>query len=495
MFSPIEIHKDTQKQKPLYRQIAEGIISQIESGTLPAGSRLPTVRELAEQLSVTRVTAHNAYNELRARGWIDATVGRGTFVIGPPSTPSDYSEVITSQTTPDKVMEDITRLSGLPGSRSLAMAEPDSSMYPIEEMARILSSLASTYKDLLHYGSSQGDLQLRNEISKLLAERHIVAKPDEILLTTGVTQGLSIVTTALCERGDKVLVEQPTYLGFLGLLQSCGVEPIAVPLDDKGLRLDYLERILLRERPRFLYTVPSFQNPTGICMSEERRSGLLSLAEEYGLFILEDDIYGYLDYDRVAPLPLRSRDPANLVVYVNSFSKVLYPGLRVGFIAPPAALRDRLLSHLRVRELCAPPLLQRALAEFIRRGLFTSHLERVLPVYRKRRDATLEALERFMPEDVRWTHPEGGYCVWVTLPEGVDRNHLYRSALSRGMAYTPGEVFLTGSESGGHLRLCFASREERVIRDAVSMLASIIKEPMSREAALRAPFTEAKPIV
>jgi DNA-binding transcriptional MocR family regulator len=392
-------------------------------------------------------------------------------------------------------MADITRLSGLPGSRSLAMAEPDSSMYPIEEMARILSSLAGAYKDLLHYGSSQGDFQLRHEISKLLADRSIPVKPDEILLTTGVTQGLSIVTTALCERGDKVLVEQPTYLGFLGLLQSCGVEPVAVPLDDQGLRLEHLERILVRERPRFLYTVPSFQNPTGICMSEQRRSGLLSLAEEYGLFILEDDIYGFLDYDRVAPQSLKSRDPDNLIIYVNSFSKVLYPGLRVGFIAPPPALGERLLSHLRVRELCAPPLLQRALAEFLRRGLFASHLERVLPVYRRRRDATLEALERFMPEEVQWTHPEGGYCIWLTLPEGTDRTHLYRSALSRGIAYTPGEVFLSESERGGHLRLCFASREESVIRDAVSKLAVIIKESMSREPTLRSPLSEAKTIV
>ena len=495
MFTGFEIQKDVKKKTPLYLQIAQEIIRGIENGTLPRGSRLPTVRELADQLSVTRVTAHNAYAELKSKGWIDATVGRGTFVIGPPSTPSDLADAVSLQTTPDKVMEDITRLSALPGSRSLAMAEPDPSMYPTHEMSRILSSFSVANEELFHYGSSRGDLQLRLEISKLLAERDIPAKPDAILLTTGVTQGLSIVTTALCERGDKVLVEQPTYLGFLGLLESCGVEPIGIPLDNEGPRLDHLERILLRERPRLLYTVPSFQNPTGICMSKQRRAGLLSLAEEYGLYILEDDIYGYLDYDRVVPQSLKSADPGNLVIYVNSFSKVLFPGLRVGYIAPPIPLTERLLTHLRVRELCAPPLLQRALAEFLRRGLFTSHLERVLPVYRRRRDATLEALAQFMPQEVQWTNPEGGYCIWVTLPEEVDRTDLYRSALSRGIAYTPGDVFLSEPAKGGHMRLCFASRGESVIRDAVAMLAAIIKESLSRESTLQSAMFEAKTIV
>jgi 2-aminoadipate transaminase len=197
----------------------------------------------------------------------------------------------------------------------------------------------------------------------------------------------------------------------------------------------------------------------------------------------------------VAPLPLKARDTNNLVIYVNSFSKVLLPGLRVGYIVPPAALKEQLLSHLRVRELCAPPLLQRTLAEFLRKGLFKKHLEKVFPVYRKRRDATLAALAELMPEDVRWTMPEGGYCIWVTLPEDVDRTALYREALSRGVAYTPGEVFLAEREKGGHMRLCFASREEKVIREAVSIIATIIKESMGRESTLPSAVLEAKTIV
>lgn len=491
----IHIDRGIKEKFPLYLQIADGIIRAVDGGALSRGSRLPTVRDLAEQVGVTRVTVHNAYNELRSRGWIEATVGRGTFVAGPPLSSSAPVEAISSEITPDKVMADLLQLSHLSDTRSLAISEPDPQLYPAHEFLRLFRSLEKDAVELFQYGAYQGDSQLCQELSGLLAEKGVRAKPDDIVVTNGVTQGLSMVTAALCERGDKVLVEQPTYLGFLGMLESYGMEPIGVPLDEEGPRLDHLERILTRDRPRFFYTVPSFQNPTGICMSQKRRARLLSLAAEYELMIVEDDINGYLGYDAAPPPPLKANDHNNLVVYLDGFSKVLLPGLRVGFIVPPPALKEKLMSLVRAREMCGPLVLQRTLAEFLRRGLFHEHLKRSLPLYRKRRDALVEALSQAMPEEVDWTVPQGGYCCWVSLPEQGDFDELYRTALSRGVVYTPGEVFLATPTSRRHLRLCFGAHEEGVTREAVLILGDIIKNYMSRPAEPAARSFEPKPIV
>jgi DNA-binding transcriptional MocR family regulator len=483
------------KGGPLYRQIAELIIHRIEEGALPNGSKLPTVRELADELDVTRVTAHNAYNELKSRGWIDATVGRGTYVTGPRSEPPERIETLSgSAITPDKIMADIARMMHLPGTRSLAMAEPDSRLYPATEFLRLLRPMENQAEELFRYGPYQGEADLRHMLSGLLRERGIRTNPDDIIVTTGVTQGLALATAALCEPGDRVLVERPTYLGFLSLLESMDVEPIGIPLDDQGPDLNYLKRVLVRERPRFLYTIPTFQNPTGLSMSEHRRGQLLALAGEYGLSIVEDDIYGRLSYDGPPPRPLKARDRDNLVVYLDSFSKSLLPGLRVGFVVPPTSLKEKLLSLLRARELGGSPLIQRCLAEFIRRGMLQEHWKRAIPAYRRRRDLLVEALRRSMPEGVEWTHPRGGFCSWVSLPEEGDFSQLYRAAVSRGVAYTPGEVFLTAPDRRRHLRLCFSSEDDTVIREAVSILGELVKNE-SRQASIHGHLQGSKPIV
>jgi 2-aminoadipate transaminase len=230
-------------------------------------------------------------------------------------------------------------------------------------------------------------------------------------------------------------------------------------------------------------------------MSEVRRSRLLTLAAKYGLMIVEDDIYGRLAYDAPTVRPLKAADDHNLVVYLDSFSKVLLPGLRIGFMVPPPSLKENMLSLLRARELCVSSLLQRALAEFLRRGFFQEHLERVLPVYRKKRDVLLEALAEFMPEEVTWTSPQGGFSVWISLPESSDFEALYRTALARGVAYTPGEVFLATPDPGKHLRLCYGAQPEDVIRKAISGLSDIVIDLMARQSTRAIRLYGPKPIV
>ena len=494
----IHIQKDNRSAGAVYRQIAGEIVRRIEDGALPRGSRLPTVRELSESLSITRVTAHKAYAELQASGWIESTVGRGTFVA---AAAHRAAAVLADPTlravTVDGVMGAMHRFREIPDMASLAVAEPDPGLYPARAFLQLFQGLTDDAARLFEYGSPRGELDLRIELATLLAERGIAAGPEDILVTSGATQALTLVTAALCQPGDRVAVEQPTYLGVLGLLKSYGVEPVGVPLDDEGPRLDRLQRIFVRERPAFFYTIPTFQNPTGRTMSPERRSKLLWLAADHGVTIVEDDIYRPLAYSEPPPppSPIKAQDCEHGVVYVDGFSKVLLPGVRVGYVVAPPRLRDRLVRLQQVREICGPPILQRTLGEFLRRGLFKKHLERVVPIYAARRDAMLETLAEAMPDDVEWTMPDGGYCVWVTLPDHRGLEDLYEAALERGVAFTPGEVFQAQPEPGRCLRLCFGTLTEDRIRQAVSTLGQLIAERLRTSPSGRHRPAELKPVV
>ena len=496
----IHIEKDDRAAGAVFRQIAAEIVRRIEGGALAHGSRLPTVRELSESLSITRVTAHKAYAELQASGWIESTVGRGTFVAAAAQrSAAVLADPTLRAVTVDGVMGAMHRFREIPDMVSFAVAEPDPSLYPARAFLQLCQGLTSDAAQLFEYGSPQGELNLRIELTALLAERGITARSEDILVTSGATQALTLVTTALCQPGDRVAVEQPTYLGVLGLLKSCGVEPVGVPLDAEGPRLDRLQRIFARDRPAFFYTIPTFQNPTGRTISPERRSKLLWMAADHGVPIVEDDIYRPLAYGaRTAPpppAPIKAQDREHGVVYVDGFSKVLLPGVRVGYVVAPPRLRDRLVQLQQVREICGPPILQRTLGEFLRRGLFKKHLERVVPIYAARRDAMLEALAEAMPDGVEWTAPEGGYCVWVTLPEHRSLADLYPAALERGVAFTPGDVFQAQPEPRRHLRLCFGTLTDDRIRQGVATLGQLI------ETRLRTPVSklhrpaDVKPVV
>lgn len=466
-------------QAALYQQIATQIKDQISSERLPAGTRLPTIRRLAQELGVTRVTVQNAYDELRADGWIQSTIGRGTFV----------SERVQSQPplrsfqqplTPDTVVSDMLQISEVVGMRSLASASPDAHLFPTEDFWGALDELRATSATMASYGASQGVPALRTELTNLLRERQMDVLPDEILVTAGVTQGLALLAQALCRPGDVVLVEQPTYVGFLHTMKTQGVQPIGIPLDEEGPQLEPLERMVVQHRPRFFYTIPSFQNPTGICMSPARQRDLLDLAVRYGFLIVEDDLYARIAYDQPAPLPLFAEDRTNSVIYLSSFSKTLMPGLRIGFLVAPAPLHQKLISLRRANDLCGPTLMQFALARFIANGGLKKHMRRVLPIYRERRDAYVAAMQQYMPPSVQWTRPSGGFCSWLTLPRHHALSNLYQTAIQQGWIFAPGDVFLADTSTHHHLRICFGNQPPTTIRNGIKMLSELIRTALAQ---------------
>ena len=459
----------------LYQQIVEQIKDRIADGRFPAGARLPTVRQLAADLGVTRLTVQSAYSDLQSAGWVESTVGRGTYVSQSVQGHS-FGQGMTAPLTADAVINDILQINQIVGLRSMASASPDPRLFPAEEFWGALLAQQAHLLTLVTYGSSQGDPQLRVEISRDLTERAIDATPAEVLVTNGVTQGLTLIAEAVAQPGDCVLVEQPTYLGLLHTLKAHGVQPIGVAMDQEGPVLADLERAILRHRPRFFYTVPTFQNPTGRCMSLTRRSDLLDLAANHGLLLVEDDIYGRIAYDEPAPLPLAANPGNAQVAYVTSYSKTLMPGLRLGCIVPPPRWADRLLSLRRAADLCSPPLMQRTLAEFLRHGGLKRHLRRVLPIYRERRNALVAALQRGLPDSVRWDAPAGGFCCWLTLPPHPSFAALEQAALRQGWSIAPGEVFLAEPSVQRSVRICFGALAPEAIRTGVEVLSRLIRD-------------------
>jgi DNA-binding transcriptional MocR family regulator len=493
----MHIELDRGNREPLYRQLATSVQQRIRSGALPPRTRLPTVRQLAQQLGVTRLTVHSAYAKLQAEGWIEATVGRGTFVaesIEQLITPPEAQ--LGREVTPAGMLADLLRMAQLPGLLMLARADPDPTLFPLRAWQRAVEvALSQGGPALMNYTTAQGDLQLRSVLAKLVRERGISAGPDEIMVLNGVNHGIALASDLLAGSGATVVVEQPTYLGMLNVLHARNIRALGVELDAEGPILADLEQIVRTERPAFFYTIPTNQNPSGICMSSARRAALLELAERYRLPIVEDDIYSAISFDGPPPAALKATDRSGLVLYLSSFAKNLMPGLRLGYAVAAPGLLQRMVTLRQAGDICSPLLTQRALTVFLEQGALHSHLRRVLPRYQERRDALLRAMSRFFPPDVSWTQPQGGYSCWVRLPAGVNVTDLYLSAIGRGVGFTPGAVFSAAMETHPHLRLCYGTEGPDRLGEAVATLGSLLRERRPGQANPRPAMSDFIPVV
>ncbi len=474
----LTVQIDRESKTAIYQQIAEQIKERIGDGRLPAATRLPPVRRLATDVGVTRLTVQNAYAELQSDGWVEATVGRGTFVRPQPRTGLNDNGLRAG--SPESAIRYMIQLENTAGVRSLAVATPDPQLFPADEFWAAIAAQRDDLLSLTTYPPSQGHPTLRIALCDYLRGRGIDAHPDELLITSGASQGLALTARALTRPGDTVLVEQPSYVSFIHALKAHGLTPISVPMDDEGPNLALLERLVVQQRPRFFYTVPTFQNPTGLCMSLARRQELLALSKRHGLMLLEDDIYAPLAYDGPPPPPLKALDSDGLVIYTSSFSKTFMPGLRIGYVMAQSPLAERLLSLRRADDLCGVALLQCTLAHFLRDGGMKRHMRRVLPVYRDRRDALISALQNTMPAGVSWTHPAGGYSNWLTLPSEYRFQGLQQTALEQGYAFSPGQSFLAEPSGQQHLRICFGNQPPAAIQSGVELLSRLIREQMTR---------------
>ncbi len=481
---------DRGQKAPIYLQIEEFLRRSILSGSLVPKTRLPATRALARDLGVSRITVANAYAELEADGLLCSRMGSGTYVQEPvplaplprsePGSPwplwqQEAGENDTAAQTASP--SDLLGAAHHPQPIDFAGGSGDARLFPIHDYRRVLlSTLRRDGMSALEYGDLNGYAPLRATIAHVLATQGIPARPENVLVTAGSQQAIALVTQLLLKRGDPILVESPTYAVALDLFCALGIKITGVPMDHCGLQTEKLELLLQRHHPKLIYTIPNFHNPTGSCMSIQRRRQLLELADRYNVPILEDDFVGDLRYEGRALPALKSLDPGGRVIYVSTFSKMLMPGLRVGFLAAEGPFYDRLARYKRVNDLTTSNLHQRALEAYVTVGRYQAHLRRCILIYRRRRDAMIDAVRRYLPETVRFDVPQGGLFLWLRLPDRISSDKLLAAACKEGVAFAPGSRFFPDGANGNEcLRLNFVMHPAEDIEEGIRRLGKAIR--------------------
>jgi DNA-binding transcriptional MocR family regulator len=328
----------------------------------------------------------------------------------------------------------------------------------------------------LQYGGGQGHRDLRERLTLLMAEEGIEADLEDVVVTTGAQQALDLLGKIFVEPGDTIAVEAPTYVGALSAFAMYEPRYLAIDIDDDGMVVDQLEQALIRgERPKFVYTIPNFGNPSGVTMSHTRRESLVALCREAGIPIVEDNPYGMLRLDG-EPLPtLRALDPDN-VIYLGTVSKVFSPGVRVGWALAAHAVVQRLVLAKEAADLCGSSFNMMVTERYLARPSWKENLAGLLDTYRSRRDSMLQALDERFPDSATWTHPAGGFYVWVTLPSWVDTRALLAAAVERLVAYVPGTAFYPDDRGANQMRLAFCHPTEERIREGVARLGTLLED-------------------
>ena len=348
----------------------------------------------------------------------------------------------------------------------------------------------------LQYGTTEGYEPLREMIAANIARYGIFAKASNVLITSGSQQALDLIGKLLINRGDRIVLEAPTYLGALQAWNVYGAQYVPIPVDDDGLITEQLDASL-RSGPEFMYILPNFQNPAGVTLSEGRRHQLILLADKYGIPIVEDDPYGQLRYEGEHIAPLVVLDRENLrrdsaftlgnVIYLSTFSKTLAPGIRLAWIVAPEDVIAKLVQLKQGADLHTSTFNQYVAYEVARDGFLDQHVKLIRQVYRERRDAMLQALEDYFPPEVTWTHPKGGLFLWATMPEGTGSHAQFQTALAENVAFVPGDCFYANDDHEGsrHMRLNFSHSQPEQIREGIRRLSVAVKMQLRQPSALR----------
>jgi 2-aminoadipate transaminase len=472
--SKIAPQLDELSTTPLYQQLSAYFRELIASGHLSPGEKLPTTRELAGQIGLNRATVLAAYQVLEESGLISGQVGRGSFVKPAPQR-LDWSARLPAA-------QPRGASSARPGALSFESSRPSEDLFPLEDFRRSCEEVLRDpgFGSILQLGSPSGHEPLRQHLLREAADSKELAAGDDILVTNGCQQALDLIARVLVRPGDSIAVEDPVYPGLKNLLAASGARLAGIPVGTRGIDLDALAAVLAREKPRLIVVTPNFQNPTGATMPLQARERLLALARAAGTIVIENDPYRELRYSG-EPLPsLKRLDDSGAVLLLRSFSKVSFPGLRVGWILgarPPVA---RIMEAKQLADLHSDQLSQAVLLRFAQSGRLTAHVERIRGAGRTRLRALLSACARWMPAGARWTEPEGGMNVWLKLPRPLDTAELVERAGRENVAYLPGKFCAVEDRDPGTLRLSFAALSAPDISRGVEILGKIFASELER---------------
>lgn len=478
---------------PLYRQLYLEIRQLIESGNLAKGGRLPATRELAGQLGLNRTTVSAAYELLESEGLITGHVGRGSFVAGTTASAEPHvpwRDILEPSSPISPAAPTSTPIAGFSSSR------PSELLFPLEEFRATCREVISSddAQTILQLGSPSGYAPLRRYLLELSRTEGVARESDDILITSGVQQAFDLLQRTLVRKGETVLLEDPVYLGLRNVFERAGARIVGVPVGANGIELETLERVIRRERPRLLAVTSNFQNPTGATLPLAARKTLLAIAQAAGVIVIENDIYGALGYEG-DPIPTVKRlDDSGDTVLLRSFSKLAFPGLRVGWVIGPRLLIERLTEAKLWSDLHTDQLSQAVLLRFAESGRLAEHRRLMIEAGRERLHAAMSACEKYLPREAKFSRPRGGMSMWVRLPEPLDAGELLPRAEREGVTYLPGKYFAVSRQATNSLRISFAGMTPEQIRSGIAILGRIFQEELQR-VRTHSPLVEAPAMV
>jgi len=488
----IHLHLDQSLAVSIRDQLVSQIAGAVRDGELEVGYRLPPSRQLADELGLNRNTVAAAYAELQRLGLVRSRVGAGTFVCTAdegataapvaPAMPWDRLLAGRCNRRPGTGGDELGMGERFEGAVNFETAIPSPEFYPVREFRKCLEkALGRDEKDLLSYGPAEGYPPLREYLAERYRDRGMTVRPENIVIVSGSQQGLDLVGKLLLEPDDLVLMGVPGYPNAYNSFRLFDASIVPLPVDGRGLATSVLPGLSGAERAKFLYVMANHQNPTGVTLAPERRRELLDWSCEARVPLVEDDFNAGLEYRGEEPVPLRGMDGGEDVILLGTFSKVLFPGVRLGWMVLPDPVLEKAGRIRAWTDLGAPVMLQQVMLEFCCAGLLDRHLKKMRQVNRGRLDMLLESLERHFPRRAEWTRPDGGMSVWVTLPEGTDVLALHRESRDAGVRFAPGVLFHPDGGGGNAFRLTFIREPKERIAEGVATLGRIVKKHLRRQ--------------
>ncbi|MFV0422750.1 PLP-dependent aminotransferase family protein [Oleidesulfovibrio sp.] len=472
---------------PLYKQVAAYFRMRIELGELEAGTKLPSIRQLARTQGLNRITVETASAELEADGLVASRQGSGTFVL-PSFAPQEKAQEEAHTAWPRWQYDAAERYNSIwRGNRlplrtggmdgeiiHLAGGNSDPRLFPIDAFRKTLRDIMlRDGTDALSYEEDAGYMPLRQTIARILVDQGIATTPDNIIVTTGSQQAIYLIAQVVLQAGDTVYTEVPTYTESMNLFRALGMNIVSIPMDEGGMIIEKLQKELAVHGKGLIITMPTFHNPTGICMNGHRRRQLAAIAETSGIPVVEDDYAGDIRYDGHSQPAIKSLSAAGTTIYIGTFSKMLMPGLRVGYIVAEGPVREHLIRYKRMLDLSTSGIVQRTLERFVDVGSYRNHLNRLCRTYRLRRDTLLTAAELYLPDDVFITPPDGGLFAWLQLPDDLSAEKIDKAARKHGVSVADGRAFFPDPDDGNHyLRINFCQHSAEILTTAIQRLGA-----------------------
>lgn len=473
---------DPASDVPLYRQLAESIRTLVESGSISVGDRLPATRELAGLLGLNRATVSSAYAMLEQSGLIEGHVGRGSFVaahLGPGTDAKMDWESILPPVAPSAGYAHGIAI-------SFANSRPSENAFPLAQFRRLSKQVVDSPEvaAILQLGSPHGYPPLRRFLSDQAARQRIARPGDDLIVTNGCQQALDLIARLFVHANTVVVLEDPVYHGLLRVFTRTGAKIVPIAVDAAGINLDLLRDTMERHRPRVVVVTPSFQNPTGVSVTLERRKRIVELAQRFGAVLVENDIYSDLRYRGQSLPTLKELDESGQTILLRSYSKISFPGLRVGWVIAPQPVIARLADAKQLSDLHSDQLAQAILLRFAESGELDRHLDRTRRAGLERLNAAIEACGRYLPPGAKYTKPDGGMNLWIEMPAPLTAAKLLSAAQERGVDFSPGPYFTEGRVHERSLRISFGGLAPEQIAEGIRILGEAAAELLAGAAPL-----------